>query len=146
MIHNPRPVPALTPTDFYHLRCDRWRTIGIKRTALHTLRLQLDNITCLRRVQRRILGLFWRTLPEPEAFREALLWNWHSRPARKDGGFYAQSVFMELPLNAQWLPLDHPWAERFIVNLYADVRADCEWYDEGRCKWRPISEFFGERK
>ena len=36
-------------------------------------------------------------------------------------------------------------AERHIVSLYATVKDDC-WFDEERRKWRPINEFFEDRK
>ena len=121
------------------------KTLGIKHLPDGTvLRLQLVNDH--RRVQRRVLGVFWRTLPEPLALREALLWNWHMRTVLRDGLVVCErSVFMLLKPDEQLLPLTHPAAEHHIVSLYTTVEDDC-WFDEERRKWLPISMFFEDRK
>ena len=121
------------------------KTLGIKHLPDSTvLRLQL--VTDHRRVQRRVLGVFWRTLPEPLALREALLWNWHMRLACNEVlTAYERSVFMALKPGEQLLPLTHPAAERHIVSLYTTVIDGC-WFDEERRKWLPISTFFTDRK
>ena len=120
-------------------------TIGIKHLPDGTV-LRLRLINQHRRVQRRVLGVFWRTLPEPLALREALLWYCHHRLACNEVlAAYERSVFTILRPGERLLPLTHPAAERHIVSLYATVRGDC-WYDEERCKWLPISTFFEDRK
>lgn len=131
------------------------KTLGIKHLPDGTvLRLQICDWPGLtgtdtrkqRRVQRRVLGVFWRTLPEPLALREALLWNWHMRMARSEVlTAYERSVFMRLKPDEQLLPLTHPAAERHIVSLYTTVEDDC-WFDESCRKWLPISTFFEDRK
>ena len=133
------------------------RTIGVKHLPDGTvLRLQIcerpdltgTDARPMRRVQRRVLGVFWRTLPEPLALREALLWNWHVRMARNElVAAYERSVFMALKSDEQLLPLTHPAAERHIVGLYATVDAHgTSWYSEDCHKWLPISKFFSDRK
>lgn len=120
-------------------------TIGIKHLPDGTV-LRLRLIDQHRRVQRRVLGVFWRALPEPLALREALLWYCRHRVACNEVlAAYERSVFTLLRPGERLLPLTHPAAERHIVSLYATVRGDC-WYDEEHCKWLPISTFFSNRK
>ena len=121
------------------------KTIGIKHLPDGTV-LRLRLINQHRRVQRRVLGVFWQTLPEPLSLREALLWYCHQRLACNEVlTAYVRSVFTLLRPGEQLLPLTHPAAERHIVSLYATVEDD-RWYDEERCKWLPISTFFTDRK
>ena len=121
------------------------KTLGIKHLPDGTV-LRLRLINQHRRVQRRVLGVFWLALPEPLSLREALLWYCHQRLVCNEVlTAYERSVFMLLRPGEQLLPLTHPAAERHIVSLYAAVRGDC-WYDEERCKWLPISTFFSDRK
>lgn len=121
------------------------KTIGIKHLPDGTV-LRLRLINQHRRVQRRVLGVFWRALPEPLALREALLWYCPLRLACNEVlTSYVRSVFTLLRPGEQLLPLTHPAAERHIVSLYATVEGD-RWYDEERCKWLPISTFFSDRK
>lgn len=150
-LYHPYPTPLATPVDFATMHPEylgvTWRTLGTKHLPDGTvLRLQLHQGTLRRRVQRRVLGCLWLRLPEPLALREALLWNWHQRVAiDAEGRLRTVSVFMQLPRNVELLPLtEHP-CELFIVRLYASVQGD-EWRDEGCHKWRPLKEFFADRK
>ena len=120
-------------------------TIGIKHLPDGTV-LRLRLINQHRRVQRRVLGVFWQTLPESLSLREALLWYCPLRLACNEVlTAYARSVFMLLRPGEQLLPLTHPAAERHIVSLYTTVEDGC-WFDESCRKWLPISMFFEDRK
>ena len=121
------------------------KTIGIKHLPDGTV-LRLRLINQHRRVQRRVLRVFWQTLPEPLSLREALLWYYHQRLACNEVlTAYERSVFTLLRPGEQLLPLTHPAAERHIVSLYTTVEDGC-WFDEERRKWLPINEFFEDRK
>lgn len=142
------PEPAVTLTrvnDDDHARPQGWRTVGIKHLPDSTvLRLQLHGTTLKRRVQRRAFKLLWRTLPEALAVREALVWNYHLRPAIDRNGQVQQvSVFMALPVGTRLLGLTNFSAERSIVSLFATVE-DTGWYDEEQRRWRPMRDFFAQ--
>lgn len=129
-----------------------WRTVGLKLMGDGTaLRMQMRIGGTTTRVQRVRNGwltwLRWKTLPEDEAFLEALMFNCPTRLAIREGTKETVEVCTNNVLlpHYQFLPLSDRRSKLYIVSRYATVESDetgDSYYDEDARRWRPVADFF----
>lgn len=128
-----------------------WKTTAQKtiEAGRVTLRTQLHRKTKFTRVQRRVLGFFWKTLPPEQAIRENLLFNCPTRLVRRVGTSHCTEWCTNnvLPSHYQYVPLGTHEADLFIVSLYAETdQAGAMYRNPETRQWLPIKEFFKAAK